>query len=109
MADADGEGSNRQEKTSANMSGLRENFDILDIFDENGEDNEVPSNDSFYEHDIMDLEDDIIMSDSAAGSLEAAYIEFGEPRFKCKSCGAMMWYDERVGKHHDTPNHEFTL
>jgi hypothetical protein len=43
------------------------------------------------------------------GKFNADYFQVGEPRFVCESCGALMWYEERVGKHRHTSNPEFSL
>jgi len=37
------------------------------------------------------------------------YLDHGDPTFKCKYCGGMMWYDERIRKKETKKESGFTL
>lgn len=42
-------------------------------------------------------------------TINAEYLECGQPLFKCPFCKALMWYDERVCKSRNTTKPEFTM
>ncbi|KAG7594947.1 P-loop containing nucleoside triphosphate hydrolase [Arabidopsis thaliana x Arabidopsis arenosa] len=45
----------------------------------------------------------------AAKAKKAGYLDHGDPTYKCKYCGALMWFDERINKRNSSKDPTFTL
>ncbi|KEH31738.1 hypothetical protein MTR_4g104400 [Medicago truncatula] len=101
-----------------NSEQLKENNVSTEYVSERGKENEVPHNtqvgelrDRRVSIQEMDLDTECNENGEVSEIPENAsdYYSVGELRFICPWCGAIMWYEERVSKHTDTSNPEFSL